>query len=40
MWEEVNPVLDIPKGEALVPLSTQAAVQITKNEIMVLGGYD
>jgi hypothetical protein len=40
MWEEVNPILDIPKGERLVPLSTSAAVQITKQEIMVLGGYD
>jgi hypothetical protein len=30
MWEEVNPILDIPKGEKLIPLSTSAAVQITK----------
>jgi hypothetical protein len=40
MWEDVNPVLEIPKGETLVPLSTSAAVQITKQEMMVLGGYD
>ena len=40
MWEEVNPILDIQKGESLIPLSTQAAVQITKQEIMVMGGYD
>ena len=40
MWEEVNPILDIPKGEGLIPLSTQAALQITKNEMMVIGGYD
>lgn len=40
MWEEVNPVIDVGKGERLIPLSTQAALQITKNEIMVIGGYD
>ena len=40
MWEQVNPVLDINKGETLIPLSTQAALQITKNEMMVIGGYD
>lgn len=40
MWEEVNPILDLPKGETLIPLSTSAAVQITKQEIMVMGGYD
>ena len=40
MWEEVNPILDLPKVETLIPLSTSAAVQITKQEIMVMGGYD
>ena len=40
MWEELNPILDVPKGVTILPLSTQAAVQITKQEIMVMGGYD
>lgn len=40
MWEEVNPSLDIAKGEQLQALSTSAAIQITKQEIMVVGGYD
>ena len=32
--------MDLPKDEKLVPLSTSAAVQVTKQEMMVLRGYD
>lgn len=40
MWEVINPSVEMTKGQQLLPLSTSAAVQITKQEIMVMGGYD
>lgn len=38
-WSLVNPVFDSP-SQKLLPLSFSAAVQITQNEMMVMGGYD
>jgi hypothetical protein len=40
MWEIIVPEIELQKGQKLVPVSTSAAVQITKSEIMVMGGYD
>ena len=33
-------MLDLAKGEQLLTLSSSAAVQITRHEMMVMGGYD
>ena len=37
-WNLVNPNVDL-NNQKLFPLATSAAVQITQNEIMVMGGY-
>lgn len=39
-WQVLNPSIELVKGQNLMPLSTSAAIQITNNEIMVMGGYD
>lgn len=39
-WQVLNPSIELIKGQNLMPLSTSAAIQITNNEIMVMGGYD
>jgi hypothetical protein len=36
----LNPTVQVVKGQAILPLSTSAAIQITSQEIMVMGGYD
>lgn len=38
-WEIVKPGYEV-KGQQLMQVSTAAAVQITKNQILVFGGYD
>lgn len=36
-WTVVNPIYESGKP---IPLASSAAIQITQNEIMVMGGYD
>ena len=36
----LNPSIELVKGQSLLALSTSAAIQITNQEIMVMGGYD
>lgn len=38
-WSIVNPIID-NQGERLVPLASNAATQISQNEILVMGGYN